>query len=130
MYMQEGVDGYCLMDTITFAILSRLANSVFHTIRCSILPVQECPIRFILQLATTRELNEIKGEVRSVLGTIKPMNDYHAFINQTWGNLTHNFGVSIITKGESAVKTSMTNLWFQFFTEIRTVLVPASISTN
>jgi hypothetical protein len=47
MYMQEGVDGYCLMDTVTFAILSRLANNVFHIIRCSILPVQECPIRFI-----------------------------------------------------------------------------------
>jgi hypothetical protein len=34
-----------------------------------------------LQLATTQELNKIKGEVRSVLGTIKPMNNCHACIN-------------------------------------------------
>jgi len=46
-----------------------------------------------LQLATTQELNKIKGEVKSVLGTIKPMNNCHACINQTWGILTHNFGV-------------------------------------
>ncbi len=50
-----------------------------------------------LQLATTQELNKIKGEIRSVLGIIKPMNSYHACINQAWGILTHNFGVRIIT---------------------------------
>ncbi len=46
-----------------------------------------------LQLATTQESNKIKGEVKSVLGTIKPMNNYHACVNQAWGILTLNFDV-------------------------------------